>query len=380
MFEWKILDNIIYGYNPDILKKDNVKKILIFDLDGTLIKTKSGKVFPINGMDWEFLYPNIPAFINKIDTKNIIIGIISNQKGLNNDMKKNEWISFKLKAIISLIPIDFVFASLKDDRFRKPIPGSWEFIKSELFKNIDISIHPLNKKIYFIGDAFGRNNDHSDTDIKFAQNCNFKFKTPELYFKSILNKDLLINSKRGTINYPIINYYNKEKEDEILDVINKIVKLNKKVYIMCIGLPASGKSYLRNKILNKYDFFKYYNIDDINNKKEDNKLINYNFINDYNFIIDDNTNMKKNIRIKHLQKLSEYTKVGIWFNYDISICLHLNYLRMYWFGNKLVPKVAYNTLVKNFDNTEIKNLFDKFIELDKVFPELNFDNYFRYYF
>jgi bifunctional polynucleotide phosphatase/kinase len=375
-FDWKILNNIIYGYNISIQTKNNIKKVIIFDLDGTLIITKSGKVFPINDKDWKFIFNNIPDYISTINNNNTIIGIISNQKGLKNEDKKKEWIN-KLNDIIYHIPFDFVFASLTDDRFRKPMPGSWDFIKDELFKNIDFTKLLEKNKIYFIGDAFGRPNDHSDTDIKFAINCKFKFKTPEMFFKC---KDNRLSKSKGTITYPNIDYMTSLQEEELFKSLDNIIKKNKKILIVCIGLPASGKSYLRNKLLNKYEFFYYYNIDDSVPEKNNTRLIKMSDINKHNFIIDDNTNMKKNTRINYLKKMSDYTKIGIWFNYNLDVCLHLNYLRMYWFGNKIVPKVAYNTLLKNFDDNNLNHLFDNFFTINEVFSELNFDRYFSYYF
>jgi DNA 3'-phosphatase len=80
----------------------------MFDLDYTLIKTKSGKKFPINNLDWEFLYPEIP---NKLSAySKSIIGIISNQKGLKNQNQINDWIT-KIKNIINGLNIHFIFAS-----------------------------------------------------------------------------------------------------------------------------------------------------------------------------------------------------------------------------------------------------------------------------
>ena len=43
-FTWIILDNIIFGYTNEFKTKFNntsVNKIILFDLDNTLIKTKS---------------------------------------------------------------------------------------------------------------------------------------------------------------------------------------------------------------------------------------------------------------------------------------------------------------------------------------------------
>ena len=178
---WNIQPNYIYGSNSDIVTNNNVKSIYLFDLDYTLIKTKSGKKFPVSKTDWELLFDNIPNKISNL--KDCVIGIISNQKGLKSDIQIRDWID-KIVDISKLIRIDLVFASIKDDRFRKPLPGSWEFIKSNL-TNIDWDkLNNLNK-IYYIGDAFGREKDFSDTDIKYALNCRFKFKTPEIFFSIV---------------------------------------------------------------------------------------------------------------------------------------------------------------------------------------------------
>jgi hypothetical protein len=52
---------------------------------------------------------------------------------------------------------------------------------------------------------------------------------------------------------------------------------------------------------------------------------------------------------------------------------------MYWFGTKLLPKVTYYTLKKKFDKSNLENGFDKFIIINKVFREMNFDDKIKYY-
>ena len=49
---------MLYFKYPKNINLDN-KKIAGFDMDYTLIKPKSGKRFPIDYNDWEWLYPNV---------------------------------------------------------------------------------------------------------------------------------------------------------------------------------------------------------------------------------------------------------------------------------------------------------------------------------
>ncbi len=369
---WEIKSNYIFGYNSGLQKTNlkDIKCIYIFDLDYTLIKTKSGKKFPINKLDWELLYSNISEKISKLSDS--IIGIVSNQKGLKTQEQKDEWID-KIKQINKIIKIDFVFASVLDDRFRKPLPGSFEFMK-EKFIGIDWDGLINKNKIYYIGDAFGRKTDFSDTDIKYALNNNFKFKTPEIFFN--VNKS---DGKSGSVDYPNIQYFTESEQKKLFDELDLIVRTHKKILIITIGLPASGKSFLRKELVKRYPQFTYSNNDDIHDKVQSRMLIPKISTN-YNFVIDDNTNLDKLTRISKLKEFESYYKVGIWFDYDLELCWHLNWMRMYWFGAKLLPKVTYYTLRKKFDSTNLEEGFDKFIVINKVFREMNFDNKIKYYF
>lgn len=372
--DWVIESNYIYGFNDEKMKSNlkEINVIYMFDLDYTLIKTKSGKKFPINKNDWELLYAVIQNKIKKIAGLNSLIGIISNQKGLKNKEQKEDWI-YKIKQIDKVISLDFVFASVTDDRFRKPLPGSFEFMK-EKFINIDWDKLLNEKKIYYIGDAFGRETDFSDTDIKYASNNNLKFKTPEVFFN--INKE---NGKTGSITYPKIEYFSPQAQTKLFDDLDKIIGSKKKIIIITIGLPASGKTFLRKELIKRYPQFYYSNNDDVQDKVQSRMLIK-NISTNYDYVIDDNTNLDDKTRNTKLAKFNDYYKIGIWFDYELDICMHLNWMRMYWFGGKLLPKVTYYTLRKKFDSKLVDKGFDKFIKINKVFSEFNFDDKIKYYF
>lgn len=358
---WINSSNFTFYNNFSSLKMNYYKNIVIFDLDNTIIKTKSGKTFPKSSDDWVFNYENVVNTINSLDKT--IVGIISNQKGIKSQNQIEDWQN-KMNNILKQIKFNFIFASFKDDRYRKPMTGSWQYIKDYL-KGMDIN------KIIYVGDACGRETDHNDTDLKFAMNCEFKFNTPEKFFKIETNKQQM------SITYPELTYYSKNDFKNILSKITE--NFNKdKILITFIGFPSCGKSFLRKLFINQKNDFKYNNKDDILNKKENINLINKHNEN-INYIIDDNTNIKLKDR-ENLSKIyKNHYKIGIYFDYDIDLANHLNYMRMFWFGEKLIAKVAYNTLNKHYEKPTNKE-FDLFIKIDKLIPDFSLENNLKYYF
>jgi bifunctional polynucleotide phosphatase/kinase len=383
ILKWQIENDkgFIFGSNNEIINF-NFKNIYLFDLDDTIIKTKSGKTFSISSNDWEFLDKNIVTKINKLYDNNNFIGIITNQKGLKSELLINIWIK-KINDILKTLKIHVIFASTTDNRYRKPMPGSLDQINNKYFLANKIKFTEKSKK-YYIGDALGRDGDHSDTDLKFAKNCKFIIKSPETFF-NLDNKN-----NKGSITYPNLQYYSKKEEDDIINklfnVISKNINDNKKILIMCIGLPACGKTYVRNIILKKFNEFKYTNNDDINeyknnkNNKNFNKLIidNKNLLNN-NFIIDDNTNFNDKKRNKYLEEFKDYFKIVIFYDLNMDICMHLNYMRMFYFNKSLISKVVYRTLLKSnpeiFNNNNFHKQFNHSFTINKLFSEFNSNNF-----
>lgn len=338
------------------------KKIIIFDLDGTLIKTKSGKKFPSNSDDWVFNYDSVIQTIDNLT--NTIVGIISNQKGIKNSTLANEW-KKKINNILSYINVHFVFASLKDSRHRKPMIGSWQYIKENSLSGINTN------NILYVGDACGRLEDFSDTDLKFAHNCEFKFKTPEKFF-SIKTKPY-----KMTLTYPELEYYSKVEFD---NTINLIIEQSKKNQVLIImgGLPGCGKSFLRKYLIEKMPNFKYVNKDDIKNHVVSNNLIKKHD-SSINWIIDDNTNLSNTSRQELFKIYESHYKIGIFFDYSIDLAMHLNYARMFWYGGELIKKVAYYTLNKKYVEPN-KNDYNLFVKFEKILPYLKINSSMKYYF
>jgi bifunctional polynucleotide phosphatase/kinase len=375
-FTWEINDDFIFGIKK-FKNKNEITKINLFDLDSTLIKTKSGRVFPKDKHDWQLLYTKVSSILNN---NKFLNGIVSNQSGLKTKEKIKDWI-YKLDNICENNNISFVFASIGHNKYRKPMCHSWIYIKNILKqKKIDIDILE-NNKVTYIGDACGRKNDFSDTDIKFAKNCGLKFKTPEIFFKPPNYKN---SDKIANISYPNLKYYDPSFLDKLLTKINaKIINKNK-VLIMFIGFQASGKSFLRKFLIKNLNNFKYFNNDDIINYKKDKDNKDYKHLIhdpvDQNKIIDDNTNINTIKRLSQLNKFNDYYKIGISFDLNDDVLSHLNHLRMYEFNKKLIPKVAYNVIKKNCDKTKFNEKFDVFIKINKLFDDYKNKTKLKYYF
>lgn len=141
-------------------------RIVILDYDWTLVKPKSGNTFPKDVDDWVWLRPNVPNIVKDLYKKGYGIYVFTNQ---SKEWKKDQIIS----ALSELdIPLTICIAYDKSDY--KPSLN----IYNEAFKDKTVKLD----KSFLCGDAVGRANDHSDSDLLFAKAIGIKCVTPEDLF------------------------------------------------------------------------------------------------------------------------------------------------------------------------------------------------------
>ena len=335
---------IIGKYIVNNNHKDN-NKIAGFDLDNTLIKTKSGNKFPKNKDDWMFLYPNTVTEIKKLHDEGFHIIIITNQKNLKNI---EEW-KQKIVNICNKFNVDIdIYISLIDDKYRKPRVNMWtEYI------NI------YTPESFYCGDACGRKLDHNDTDYKFAINLKIKFISPEFLFLSHNDTSLY------SVKYPKIqNIISNEYHFNIGNVNQEL--------IIIVGPPGAGKSYYSKKYINEYE---YINRD---TEKTITKCIKLceNYIKLKKSIVIDNTNPSMKSRKSFIDVAKKYNVQirCILFTTPIEICMHNNIYRNLTSECNIVPKIAYNIYNKNYEKPCIEEGFDSVIEQEFSLDTKNIDN------
>jgi bifunctional polynucleotide phosphatase/kinase len=330
------------------------KKIAAFDLDGTLIKTKSGKPYPIDGeFDWEFNYSNIKDVLNNYLEDNFCIIIITNQKNLKK-RGITEWCN-KLKEIIKQLDIPIkVYASILDNIYRKPNIGFFEF-----FKNIDM------EESFYCGDAMGRKGDHADTDLKFAMNCKLKFIPPEKIFS---NKNILVN-----YNLDYFDFNNFEKNQ-----IN-FYEGNAFELIIFVGFPGSGKSTFisKNLIQNNYNVISQ----DVSKTKNKCHKLCEQFMKEKKKIVIDNTNPSLETRMNYIDLAKKY-------NYNVR-CFHMsttenhsrhNAMYRYLYQNKpYIPSLVFNIYKKKYEKPTLQEGYSEIININPELPsKTNNSKYFYY--
>ncbi len=76
-----------------------------FDLDGTIICTKSGLVFAKDEADWQFLFAEVPGKLRQMHENGYKLVIFTNQKGLQTGRQAVEPFRRKIEAILAKIPV-----------------------------------------------------------------------------------------------------------------------------------------------------------------------------------------------------------------------------------------------------------------------------------
>lgn len=232
------------GGNSNIISST---KIAAYDLDGTLIQTKSGNVFPKDNNDWTISLDCIPKILQNEYSQGYKICIFTNQAGISKGKTSLEGFRKKIEAIVQKLKVPLqVFVATSDGYHRKPLPGMWEYLEKEANNGLEID----KNQSFFVGDAAGRDGgvgqdnrssmngkkrrkDHSSVDRLFAINIGIKFYTPEEHF--------LRRNPENWIKPSFVpkNHFNTSQS--LLEPKDTALNGGKCEVIVMVGLPGSGK-------------------------------------------------------------------------------------------------------------------------------------------
>ncbi|XP_004969877.1 polynucleotide 3'-phosphatase ZDP isoform X2 [Setaria italica] len=183
---WKAFETVIFREQEDGLHAS--AKIAAFDFDGCLAKTS---VRIIGADKWSLQHKSIPEKLQRLYIDGYKLVIFTNESNIDRwKNKRQEAIDSKVGRLDNFIecvkvPIQVFIAcglgkgkGTPDDPYRKPNPGMWCLMAQHFNSGIEIDMD----KSFYVGDAAGRENDHSDADIEFAKAIGLKFHVPEEYF------------------------------------------------------------------------------------------------------------------------------------------------------------------------------------------------------
>ncbi|CAD7087902.1 unnamed protein product [Hermetia illucens] len=230
-------------YTSDGVKSSN--KIASFDMDGTLIKTKSGRVFPKTIDDWQIAYSEVPGVLKSLHEDGYKIVIFTNQGGISKGRMTTKEFKFKIMSITEKLNVPVqAFIATSDSVYRKPKLGMWNYL--EQHKNDGIKID--REKSVYVGDAAGRleqtspvkvKKDHSCADRLYAINIGIPFFTPEEYFL-----------KRKPTPWCLPEFNPRENTQmDLLDPKHSKLSSGTLEIIIMVGLPGSGKSFFARQYL-----------------------------------------------------------------------------------------------------------------------------------
>ena len=189
----------------------NVFHVAAFDLDDTLIKTKTGMKFSRSADDWKWWNENVPEKvlnwleqpITADNNASKMVVVFTNQGSVVNTAKPTtpskslDTLIEKLNQIVNSpalggVPLLAYAATRKGaadkkaglgsspelhDEFRKPNSGMWKQLQHDLAPGI-----PALDLSFFVGDAAGRKKDFSDSDVEFARALGLRHIVPEDFF------------------------------------------------------------------------------------------------------------------------------------------------------------------------------------------------------
>lgn len=355
MFQLKNHKSIYYFDELKPVSKDKPNTPITvwgFDMDSTLITTKSGKTFATDENDWIPWNDKVTEMFRSKETDDVWIVIFTNQLAVSKGKVTIDTLSKKFKAVIDYYGIGAktaIYILTEKDKYRKPHTHAWSFfIDNHKDCTIDMKLS------FYCGDAAGRRTDFSSSDRYFAHNIGLKFLTPEQFF---LGKEM--DKISDPYDSPEFNVKNVNQ-----NLLKQIIGDGKRLIVLT-GMPGSGKSTL-SSTLEKNGFVVICK-DVMKTKavKEFEKAI----IANKNIVVDC-TNPDVESRKKWLSglNLGGYKKVSVHVSTPLIVCRHQNALRVeLGVTDQPVPDIVYNIYKKKFVTPDKTEGFDEVYEYPYVY-------------
>ncbi|XP_061574971.1 bifunctional polynucleotide phosphatase/kinase [Cololabis saira] len=233
---WQQTGNMMFYTAAGVKASD---KIAGFDIDGCIITTKSGKVFPTAPDDWKILYPEIQPRLASLLRKGYKVVFFTNQMGITRGKLRPEVFKSKVEDVLATLQLPVqVFVATGPGLFRKPVMGMWNHLSEKANDGVTVD----KAQSFYVGDAAGRpenwapgkkKKDFSCSDRLFALNIGLLFHTPEEYF---------LGWKSAPYSLPEFDPRKLDSTARLYDPPSASLTSSETEVIVAVGYPASGKS------------------------------------------------------------------------------------------------------------------------------------------
>lgn len=376
---WKADDYALFREQTSI-------KIAAFDLDSTLITTRSRGKFPKSPTDWRLLNSRVAPNLAELDSKGFVFVIFTNQAGVGNGRIEESFIRTRLDGVMSDLAVDAgVYVATGKDHFRKPGTAMWDQFVQRLggVEKIDA------KASFYVGDAAGRPQrndapkDFSDSDLRFAINIGLQFRTPEQHFEGRSDQAVSTDKLQGFDPRALVARHQMPLLEDSTDleaimreivsppeIVNDILlgasqpdsSPTMQTMILMHGRPASGKTTFVKRHLGPKGYV-WINQDTLHTFTRCIRLTRE-ALNAGKSVVIDNTNADKNARSKYIDVAKGFPNVKV-----ICLCLqtaddvakHLNLIRERESEGVIphVPVVAYHAFAKRQEEPSTSEQIDR---------------------
>ncbi|EEB07583.1 DNA kinase/phosphatase Pnk1 [Schizosaccharomyces japonicus yFS275] len=340
---WELYPSLYVGRSPCFSPTD---RIIAFDLDGTLIRPKSGRTFPKDENDWVWLYGDIvPKRLREEHASGASIVIFTNQNGIPRRPATAPLFRRKIELLTQALDIPIlVYAAIQKDKYRKPLTGMWEEMKNVWLSKIDKS------QACYVGDAAGRSADHASTDWKFAENIGIQFYTPEQFFlhKETEPPNAGPFQPKDFLQTKCSN--NKETDFQPLD---------KQEVVVFVGLPSCGKSTFFETQIASHSNYIVVNQDTLKTKARCLKFAREQLEQGHSIVVDATNPDEKTRKDWILLAKEKHLPIRcVLFTTPESVAKHNNVFRaIHERKTKLLPDVAFASYKSRYQEPTVKEGF-----------------------